>query len=363
MLKKRQGRVRLDIVLSTLTVAFLGISAVSAQNQAIAPSNDNKVHILANTASKSAPGTVNAQDVPQKTSQLFLQKNLIPGLTYRYINNQSPTKIEVSDSQGWLATFTNGARSVSLRGPSRTFSEPTTTAASVTHNVWVRLLPAPFSGIVDHSLLQSMLGDTRPDVLAIAMQYIDGSSPVTNAAGLTISSDASYGPSLADGSREEGADFNDYLGIPQQYGPSTDTPEGDQLGSLDCSGYLRMVFGYRLGMPLGRQPDASQSFIPRRAVQIYEAAPGPVIVAQGNPAAASLGRLNPGDVVFQDTSTDDGTAIDHTGIFLGIDSQGNYRFISSRKIANGPTMGDVGGKSILNGNGLYAKSFVAARRV
>jgi hypothetical protein len=67
--------------------------------------------------------------------------------------------------------------------------------------------------------------------------------------------------------------------------------------------------------------------------------------------------------VFSDASTDDGTAIDHVGLYLGKDSAGNYRFISSRKTVNGPTMGDVGGKSVLNGTGLYAKTFVAARRL
>jgi hypothetical protein len=71
----------------------------------------------------------------------------------------------------------------------------------------------------------------------------------------------------------------------------------------------------------------------------------------------------PGDLVFHDASTNDGADIDHVGIYLGKDDRGGHRFISSRKTANGPTMGDAGGVSLLNGNGLYAKSFVAARRL
>ena len=60
---------------------------------------------------------------------------------------------------------------------------------------------------------------------------------------------------------------------------------------------------------------------------------------------------------------DDGTAIDHVGIFLGRDDVGNDRFISSRKTANGPTMGDLAGRSVLNGTGYYASAFRTARRV
>jgi hypothetical protein len=50
-------------------------------------------------------------------------------------------------------------------------------------------------------------------------------------------------------------------------------------------------------------------------------------------------------------------------MYLGRDSREHYRFISSRKRANGPTMGDLGGKSILDGTNLYARTFRAVRRV
>ena len=70
-----------------------------------------------------------------------------------------------------------------------------------------------------------------------------------------------------------------------------------------------------------------------------------------------------GDLVFFDASTDDGAAIDHVGIYLGVDSAGHRRFISSRKKANGPTMGDVGGASIIDGGGYWAAAFRAVRRI
>ena len=55
--------------------------------------------------------------------------------------------------------------------------------------------------------------------------------------------------------------------------------------------------------------------------------------------------------------------LDHVGMYLGRDTNGHYGFISSRKTADGPTMGDRGGKSILDGTGLYARTFRAVRRV
>ena len=51
------------------------------------------------------------------------------------------------------------------------------------------------------------------------------------------------------------------------------------------------------------------------------------------------------------------------GIYLGLDSAGHPRFISSRKVANGPTMGDRGGASLLTGDGLYASAFREAKRL
>jgi cell wall-associated NlpC family hydrolase len=73
--------------------------------------------------------------------------------------------------------------------------------------------------------------------------------------------------------------------------------------------------------------------------------------------------LQAGDLVFFDADPIDGPAIDHVGMFIGVDSVGNRRFISSRKGANGPTLGDVRGASVLDGPGLYAKSFRSARRL
>src|SRR5262245_51968652 len=143
-----------------------------------------------------------------------------------------PDRTEVRDSNNkWLATMTDGAYTVTLAGPIRTFSEPSA-AHPVTQGVWVRTLPAPFDGKVNSTWLNYALKANKgsvPDVAAIAMQYIAG-APVIFEGDLQIAGDASYGP-LKDRKREEGSDFNDYLGIEWVYPEQVDKPEKRQLRS------------------------------------------------------------------------------------------------------------------------------------
>jgi hypothetical protein len=68
-------------------------------------------------------------------------------------------------------------------------------------------------------------------------------------------------------------------------------------------------------------------------------------------------------IFYSDRDTEDGPRLDHVGMYLGPDEGGHHRFISSRKTHNGPTLGDEGGRSILDGTGDYARSFRAARRL
>lgn len=262
--------------------------------------------------------------------------------------------------KGRTATFTVGARTVTITGPSRTFSEPTT-PATVTSSVWVRLLPTPFSGTIPEAWLSAALADRSPDVLATAMQYTTAAPTVLNAQGAVVSDDADYGPLQADGTRQEGSDFNDYLGRTWIYTSGVDEPEADQIGALDCSGFVRMVVGYRLGFPLTLNPDGRA--LPRRAVEMAASAPGVAVVPDTGARATNTGALRPGDLVFFDVSTNDGSDIDHVGIFLGRDSAGAPRFVSSRKTVNGPSMGDIGGRSTLSGTGIYASGWRSAHRI
>ena len=281
--------------------------------------------------------------------------------TYTATILTQPTRTVLRNASGvWVATFTNGSRSVALAGPGRKFSEPSTTSATVTTNVWVRLAPTPFAGVVDPAWLVAALADTTPDVLAVAMQYVYGAPAITSA-GVTVAGDASYGP-LVNGARVAGSDFNDYLGLAWRYSDGfLDAAETAQIRSLDCSGYVRMVFGFRLGMPLARTVGVSGA-LPRRAFEMAGSAPGTVLVSSPTRPALPT-ALQAGDLVFFDASTTDGTQIDHTGIYLGSDSSGRARFISSRQTADGPTLGDVGGASILTGTGYWATAFRAVRRL
>lgn len=283
---------------------------------------------------------------------------------------RDPQRLELRTPGGrWLATLTHGARSVVCSGPARSFSE---SGVRVKHALWVRALPQPFAGAVDTAWLARALAANarrQADLLMLSMQYIDG-APALRAGGLQIAGDAAYGPRVA-GKRQEGSDFNDYLGVDWRYPDGRiDAAEPRQLRCLDCSGLVRMIWGFRRHapndaavMPLALAASGDGKALPRRAVQMAARAPGVLIERNRGVQLHDLSRLAVGDRVFFDADTDDGTRIDHVGFYLGVDSDGHYRFLSSRKGANGPTLADVRGKSILDGNGLYARSLRAVRRL
>jgi NlpC/P60 family len=222
------------------------------------------------------------------------------------------------------------------------------------------VLDRPFAGDVDLGWLVDALGDRSPDVLAAAMEFLAGEPDRRDPAGVLVAADASYGP-LRDETRDVGSDWNDFQGVTAAYGDDVDPPEPDEARSLDCSGFVRMVFGRRFGVPLGLEPDGGRS-LPRRSADQAVEAPGVVLVAEPGGGAA-LDRLQPGDLVFFDADDDDGAGVDHVGIYLGLDAGGHHRFVSSRRSADGPTSGDVDGPSLLDGAGLYARSFRSSRRL
>jgi cell wall-associated NlpC family hydrolase len=264
-----------------------------------------------------------------------------------------PARTLVFDAEGaWVATYTEGARTVALAGQERTFHEDI--ATDVVTSVQVRLLAAPFDGDVDEAWLEARLADTSPDVLAVAMQYVAGAPPVV-VDGLQIAGDAAYGQSV-------GADFNDYLGVAWSYGDVQDPPEAYEFRALDCSGYVRMIFGYRFGLPLAREP-VGDGAIPRRAWMQLAAAPGIVTIPDTGVQVVEVERLQPGDLVFFDASDNSGEPIDHVGIYLGEDVSGRLRFLSSRTSLGGPTFGDGVSPSLLDGDALFARSFRGARRL
>jgi len=283
----------------------------------------------------------------------------VPGWTHTRMANPARTQVTASDGR-WLATLTDGAQTVTLAGPERRLDEPSAADPVIT-SVWVRALDRPFDGHVDETWLADAMSTTQPDVLALAMGYLTDAPDEYDASGRRIAGDADYGPLQADGTRQEGSDFNDFLGMDYAYGSTVDRAESAQIGSLDCSGFMRMVWGQRAGLALTLAPNGAG--IPRRSFEILASAPGVVTIANRAKQVTKLSKLAVGDLVFFDASSSDGSQIDHVGMYLGLDGAARPRFVSSRKTANGPTMGDVAGRSVLDGTGLYAKSLRAARRL
>jgi cell wall-associated NlpC family hydrolase len=285
-----------------------------------------------------------------------------------------PDRTIVRDTAGnQLAVLTDGARTVLLTGPSRTFTEPRTTTAVIQSNAWVRLLPDEWRAGRErtpwfHSWFPKALADTSPDLIGIAMQYEDGAPTMHDAKGLRIAGDAAFGPVVPGESqtsfhyRDEKSDFYDYLGIPWKFPDGSVQPEKARYGMLDCSGYMRMVYGYRGGYPLHLHNNKGVG-LPRRAYAIAAYAPGVVLIPDTKHRPTDIGMLQPGDMVFFAINIGKPLAIDHCGMYLGEDTEGHPRFLSSRSQANGPTFGDIAGVARLDGNGFYAAGLRVARRL
>lgn len=251
---------------------------------------------------------------------------------------------------------------------SATWANPPT----VTHNTWVRVLGSPFDGAwtteIDNQI-QAWAADSRPDALAYAFMYVTGAPTVTSPAlgGKTVFGEAQYGPLKADGTRIEFSDWNDFIGIPWDYpsGEHRDFPHGDVTvsGGMDCSGFVRTVFGRHMGIPLTFDTQFDGVNLPRRTRDIGPSGPG-ILVQNSVSSPPPLTSIQPGDVVLFDADTTEPVEgqIDHNGIYLGQDANGNHRFISSRKVVSGPTLADLGGAAILNGGGTYATRLRKIRR-
>ena len=289
--------------------------------------------------------------------------------TLRYERLAGPDRTVVRNGGGDIvATLTDGARTSVLAGPARTFAEPAHTTAVINSTVWVRLLPQPWAAGAENQpwfrpWLDKTLADRGPDVLGVAMDYVHGAAAVKDAKGVRVRGDASFGPTAPTGTgRLERSDFYDYLGVGWTFPDAgAVTAEQFRYGSVDCSGFVRLVYGYRLGYPL-RGTNAAGPGLPRRAYAIADLGPGVALIRNQQKRATEYELLLPGDLVFFEAE-DGEEQIDHSGIYLGTDTDGHYRFVSSRERANGPTFGDLGGTSLLDDGGFYSTGFRAARRI
>lgn len=290
-------------------------------------------------------------------------------LTYTRLDR--PARTQVRDAAGRvLAVFTDGARTVRVSGPERTLREPRFTQASVTTDAWIRLAPKPWAEGAEQEdwfrpWLTKTVQDTSPDVLAIAMEYADGAPARKNAKGVQYSGDASFGPLSAndpDG-RAENSDFYDYMGVSWDFPDGKhERPDKAHLRSLDCSGFIRMVYGYRMKYPLLGKNTKGPG-LPRRAYAMAASGPGTLLIPNNGRPARDYDLLQEGDLIFFSHGAEAGPTIQHSGIFIGVDDSGHHRFMSSRVKANGPTFGDFGGESLLDGPGYWSGRFLTARRI
>jgi cell wall-associated NlpC family hydrolase len=286
---------------------------------------------------------------------------------YSYERLDRPARTIVRDGAGaQVASLTDGSRTALLAGRSRTFTEPRFTKTAITSTAWIRLAPQAWHAGAEREpwftgWLPKAVGDTTPDILAIALQYTDGAADQVSKK-LRIGGDANFGPDSAEG-RLEKSDFYDFLGIGWDFPDGVhERAEPARARSLDCSGFVRMVYGYRAGYPL-LGSNTKGPGLPRRAWALSELGPGTALIPDEKRQITDFSTLQPGDLLFFNLEPQLGTQVSHTGIYLGIDGDGHHRVLSSRKVANGPTFGDAGGVSLIDGSGTYAKAFRAAKRL
>ncbi|GLZ35373.1 hypothetical protein Lesp02_75600 [Lentzea sp. NBRC 105346] len=248
-----------------------------------------------------------------------------PARAYRYERLTAPARTVVRDDRGAIvATFTDGARTAVLIGPARTFAEPARPRAVATTPSWVRLLPQPWQRDLDKQdwfrpWLDRALADRSDDVLAVAAQYLEGAVSATDGKAVRFRGDAAFGK----------GDFTDYLGVNWTFPDGTTaTPAPDQYGTVDPAGFVRLVYGYRLGYPLR---GSSGPGLPRSLKEM---------ASLGTAVAPERLVLQPGDLLFFGVSVRGQGEADLVGIFTGLDRAGRPSLIASRKKTAGPALTD-----------------------
>ncbi|MER6468588.1 NlpC/P60 family protein [Streptomyces collinus] len=293
--------------------------------------------------------------------------------TWERLHN--PTRSVLRGENGdILGTFTDGARTATLRGPSRTFTEPAATKSRVVTQDWVRLMPEAWhKGAEKEKWFKDWFkeynGSEADDIFAIAFQYVQGAPVKKDDEGVPYAGDAVFGPFKEDGvDRLEQNDFYDYLGINYTFrNGTTMVARKERYRALDCSGFMRMVWGYRARFPL-MATNTDGDGLPRSADGMARSKVGVDVLKLSGPSPwytrpQNIDVVQPGDLLFFKMDHRTGNHLDHVAMYLGVDTDGHRVFISSRKEVNGPTMGDKGGASRIDGNGFYAGLLRSAKRL
>jgi cell wall-associated NlpC family hydrolase len=316
-----------------------------------------------------------------------------------------------------IARFMNNAYTVTVLGYEDRTLPNGGAAITVTHRWHVRTLATPFSSTMSDADKTAWLRAARQancdgdkDLLAIAFEYDEG-SPDLWLSGKRVAGDADY---------LSGCDFHDYtcsswdpvdgsLRTPDpacQVGSVCPASPSDPsvVGKLDCSGFVRMVFGDRNNFEAQlptytakiepsrfRYPLSTASIpthLPRKSHDQYRYGSGEKLVPfriADTPTEAELGTLLPGDLLFFNLDSDNLGAlccdpetpdshdtcceqgITHVGIYVGKEdgssaSDPKYRVLNSRSSLFGPTMAST---SYLTktGTGGWNKRLRAARRL
>ncbi|MET8088208.1 NlpC/P60 family protein [Micromonospora sp. NPDC005237] len=298
---------------------------------------------------------------PSDSTRAASTRNKVERLTQRYelVDLDGPERTEVRrrGDGAVVATLTVGARTVVVAGPQRRFTEPAATSAVVESTSWVRIAPRPWQprpGLDEDLagwLLDQIEDDSPPvDVLGAAMQYLAAAPDGRNEDGVRHIGDAGFGYVHTTDERD-GADFYDYLEIPWKF-PDTGRvkPSKRWDRQLDCSGYVRLVYGYRFGLPMLNAPvNTTVAGLPRTAASMAAYARSVLVAAGRTPSQppAKLSAVQPGDLVFF-ALHDDPSLITHSGIYIGKDQHGEMRFVSSRSTVDGPSFGDVRGDGVID---------------
>ena len=313
---------------------------------------------------RAAVGMVGASSLAAATQLASGRKRRRQASTYQFIRRTGPARSIAYLNGAVVAVFTDNARSVAVVGASRTFSEPAVTA-QVRQTSWIRHAPYTWTAASSTASwvapwLDQQRANGYPDLLSMAMEYTAGRPIINDSNGIRYTGDASYGP-IGDNGRSVGGDIQDYTGASWTFADGvTRTARADYLGCIDCSGFVRTVLGRRMHYPLLSGYTAGPG-LPRRARDMAAFAPGAVVLPDTGARPTALEVLLPGDLLFFSTNGDG--IINHCAFYLGVDTTGKKRFLSSRKTVDGPTMGDVAGASILDGTGYYAAGLRSARRI
>ncbi|MFE7134721.1 C40 family peptidase [Streptomyces sp. NPDC057638] len=297
-------------------------------------------------------------------------------LTWERLKNPDRSVLR-GDKGKVLATFTDDARTATLKGPSRTFSEPANTPKRIVTEDWVRLMPEPWRKGAEKEKwfkdwYKEFAGSQEDDIFAFGFQYIQDAPTKKDDEGIAYAGDAEFGPLNPNGSvgndlREELSDFYDYLEIPYTFRDGrTIQPEDKRARAVDCSGFMRLMLGYRARYPLASSDNAGGG-LPRTANGMARSDLGADVIPLKGVSVAdrpkNIDVLQPGDLVFFKLDGRTKERLDHMGIYIGHSTDGDMMFLSSREEVNGPTIGDQAGESRLNGNGYYPGAFRSAKRL